>query len=75
MIEPRKSIACCDRLDEFAGSRDAPSFLKDNRLLDKVPLKKPGLLRVCSMTALVGLIERIEEPHSQALKVVHIASD
>jgi hypothetical protein len=45
------------------------------RLLDRVPLKKPGLLRVCSMAALGGLIERIEEPHSQAVKVVDIASD
>jgi hypothetical protein len=40
-----------------------------------VPLKKPGLLRVDSMAALVGLIERIEEPHSLAFKVVHIPSD
>jgi hypothetical protein len=35
MIEPRKSIACCDRLDEFAGSRDAPSFLKDTETPNK----------------------------------------
>lgn len=47
-----------------------------NRLLDNGTLEEARVVaRVQPCGIGGGLIERIEEPHSQALKVVHITSD
>jgi hypothetical protein len=46
-----------------------------NRLLDDCAFEEARVVAVCSMAALVGLIERIEKPHSQAFKVVHVTTD
>ena len=63
------------RLGDPCGRCSFQAQLIGNRLFDNDTLEEVRIVARVQHCGIANLIERIEEPHSQALKVVHIASD